>query len=370
MAQGKVIVNALNLVQGALPSVERHFLFIGEAPTGVDSVITLDQQSDLDVLLGSADSVLKTNLTAAKLNGGEQWGATCVPISGTDWSAAIDLAIESNISPEAIVVLIPLSNSAVVDALQSKAIELINTFSRRVIIIGVTAGIDDTTETWAQYQTAQAAIVNGVAANRVGIVPQLHGNDVGVLAGRLCNASVSIADSPMRVATGALVGLGETPVDTDGVPLTNAVLSALDMAKLSVPQLYVDYPGIYWGDFNILDIPGGDYQVIENLRVVDKAARAVRLLAIARIANRELNSSQISIANNQTYFSRPIREMSRSTIFNGVQYPAELQEPSDDAVSIQWVSQTQVTIYLKLTPFNSPKQITVNIVLDLSGDES
>jgi hypothetical protein len=173
----------------------------------------------------------------------------------------------------------------------------------------------------------------------------------------------------MRTATGALVGLGDTPLDTDDVALSMAVLTALDEAKLSVPQSYVDYPGMYWGDCNLLDIPGGDYQVVENLRVVDKAARAVRLLAIAKIANRNLNNSNISIAANKTYFARPLREMSRSVLINNVQFVAELQPPADDAVNIVWTSQTAVQIYLKLTPFNSPKTITANIYLDLSGGD-
>jgi hypothetical protein len=326
MAQGKVIVNALNLVQGPLPSVERHFLFIGTAPTGVDTVIALNQQSDLDVLLGEADSVLKTNIEAARLNGGEQWGATCVPITGADYGAGIDIAIAAGISPDA------------------------------------------GTQSWSDYLTAQNAILEGVAGYRVAIVPQLHGNDVGVLAGRLQHAGVSIADTPMRVASGSLVGLGNTPVDSDNVELDDAVLAALDQKRFSVPQHYVDYPGTYWGDCNLLDIPGGDYTVVENLRVVDKAARAVRLLAIARVGNRQLNSSAASIANNKTFFGRPLREMSSSTTFAGTHFPGEIKAPGDDAIQIVWVTRTSVQIWLKLTPVNCPKEITVNIALDLSGE--
>jgi len=367
MAQGKVIVNALNLVQGSLPSVERHFLFVGIAPSGVDTVISLDQQSDLDVLLGAADSDLKTALIAAKLNGGEQWGATCVPIAAADWAAGIDLAVAAGISPEAIVVLTPVVTSAEVDALHTKAVELLNTFSRRVFMLGVSPAIDAATQTWAVYLAAQQAIIDGVAAHRVAIVPNLHGNDVGVLAGRLQHAGVSIADTPMRVATGAVVGLGETPVDSDDVELPDALLAALDTLRFSVPQHYVDYPGTYWGDCNLLDIPGGDYQVVEHLRVVDKAARAVRLLAIARVGNRQLNSTPISIANNKTFFGRPLREMSSSLSFAGTHFPGEIKKPADDAIQIIWVTRTHVQVWLKLTPFNSPKQITVNIALDLTG---
>ncbi|RMN58142.1 DUF2586 family protein, partial [Pseudomonas syringae] len=84
---------------------------------------------------------------------------------------------------------------------------------------------------------------------------------LGVLAGRLANASVSVADTPMRVATGAIVGLGAEPKDMDGLALTSAVLTQLDAARLSVPQTYPDYPGTYWSDGNLLDTPGSDFQV-------------------------------------------------------------------------------------------------------------
>jgi hypothetical protein len=171
----------------------------------------------------------------------------------------------------------------------------------------------------------------------------------------------------MRVATGAVLGLGATPLDKDGNPLTDATLATLDAARLSCIQHYTDYPGTYWGDCNLLDAPGGDFQVIEYLRPVDKAARAVRVLAIARIGNRALNDSSASIESNKTYFMRPLREMSKSTSFAGEQFPGDIRPPSDDSIAIVWPSQNAVEVYIKVTPWNSPKEITANLMLDLSG---
>ncbi|WP_102794289.1 DUF2586 domain-containing protein [Bowmanella denitrificans] len=367
MAQGQVIVNTLNQVQGSLPGVERHFLFIGQAAAGVDEVNSLDQQSDLDDLFGAADSVLKTNLIAARLNASENWGATAVAITGTDWQAAVDLAMEAGISPEGIIVCVQVAAKADIEAAHTKAVELLNTHARRVFVLIAAPGIDAGTETWAQYQANMAPLIADVAGNRVAVVPQLHGNDLGVIAGRLANDSTSIADTPMRVASGALVGLGATPLDSDDRPLTNAHLKALDALRFSVPQTYTEYPGMYWGDVNLLDIPGGDYQVIEHLRVVDKAARAVRLLAIARVGNRQLNSTPISIAANKRFFARPLREMASATVFNGEHWPGDIKQPGDDAIQINWPSRTHVQVWLKLTPYNCPKQITVNIGLDLTN---
>lgn len=236
-----------------------------------------------------------------------------------------------------------------------------------MIIVTATPGINPATQTWSQYEAAQAAITDDVAAYRVAAVPQLHGNDLGCVMGRLCNHSVSIADSPMRVATGPILGLGATPVDSAGRALSGATLATLDDARLSCIQRYTDYPGTYWGDLNLLDIPAGDFQVVENLRVMDKAARAVRILAINRVANRSFNNTPPSIAANKTYFSRPLREMSHSTSFAGETFPGEIMAPESDAVQIVWPTRTTVEVYLKLQPYNCPKRITANLVLDLSG---
>lgn len=366
MAQGKVTVNNLNLGQGNFPEVERKALFIGVCAVGVGDVISLNTQSDLDVLLGAAASDLKTNVIAARANGGENWQAYAAPIAtGDDWREALDLAF-ATVSTELVAVCKPATTAADLTAAYAKA-ELIRTQqARRVIILMAAPGIDADTQTWAQYTAAMAAITANVSGYRVAAVPQLHGNDLGVLLGRLCNRAVSIADSPMRVETGPLIGLGDAPVDNTGETLPAAVLSTLDANRLSVPQWYTDYPGMFWGDCNLLDEPGGDFQVIENLRIVDKAARAVRILAIKRVANRRFNDSSVSIASNKTYFMRPLRAMAKGSVFAGEQFPGEIRPPADDSITIVWPSQNAVEVYIKVRPWNSPKDITANIILDLT----
>ena len=75
MALGKVSVNNLNLGQGAVTEIERYFLFIGPAAKNVGKLVPLDTQSDLDVQLGVPDSDLKTQILAARSNGGDRWAA-------------------------------------------------------------------------------------------------------------------------------------------------------------------------------------------------------------------------------------------------------------------------------------------------------
>lgn len=368
MAQGKVSVNNLNLGQGPVTEIERYFLFIGPAAKNVGKLIPLNTQSDLDGELGIPASDLKTQITAARLNGGDRWACMAAPIAADgDWEEALDKAQREGVSVEAVVITKPVITGAALAALHDKAVAINNQYGRRVIILAATPGIV-LAQDWAAYLAEQRAITADLSAPRVLVVPQLHGNDLGVLAGRLATAAVSIADSPMRVATGALLGLGATPVDADGVPLPSAILSELDKARFSVPQTYPDYPGTFWGDGNMLDAPGSDFQVVEYLRITDKAARRVRILLIQRVADRKLNNTPNSMAANKSALMRPLREMSRAVLFAGQQFPGDIEPPKDDAITLVWLSKTKVEAYIQLRPYNCPKDLTANIALDLSQD--
>ncbi|MNQ81500.1 hypothetical protein D3C85_965230 [compost metagenome] len=177
---------------------------------------------------------------------------------------------------------------------------------------------------------------------------------------------VSIADSPCRVKTGALVGLGNKPVDKDGILLPLATLQALEDNRYSVPMWYPDYDGIYWADGRTLDAEGGDYQVIENLRVAYKVARRMRLRAIARIGDRSFNSTPGSTAAAITYFGKDLREMAKAATINGQPFPGDIASPLDGDISIQWTDKNRVSIYVVVRTVDCPKGITVNIMLDLS----
>lgn len=367
MSLGKVQVNNLNQGQGDIAAIERHFLFIGRAGS-VDEesqLFSVGAQTDLTEVF--ADSELRNQLIAAQLNAGQNWTAAVYPLAdGENINDAITAANEVQ-SFEAVVFCDESTAGAELSAKHDYLQSLQATHGRFVFGIAALPGIDALTETWAAYEAATVAIQNGIAAHLVIAVPQLHGNNVGVLAGRLCNRGVSIADSPMRVATGAVLGLGAAPVDSGDKPLTLATLETLANARLSVPQWYPDLEGVYWGDGTTLDAAGGDFQYIEHLRPVHKASREVRILAIRRIANRALNSTPASIELNKAYFMKPLRNMSKSTVILGTQFPGEIQPPRDGDITIVWTTNKAVTIYMVVRPYNSPKEITVNILLDLSS---
>jgi hypothetical protein len=370
MALGKVSVNNLNLGQGAVTEIERYFLFIGPGAKSVGSLIPLNTDSDLDVMLGIPPSDLKTQVTAAMANGGDRWACLAAPLAADgDWSDALEMAQQQGFSVEAVVITKPVTTAAELSAMHDAAIAINNTYGRRLFVMASTVGIL-VQQTWSEYLTEQKEITQDLAAARVLVVPQLHGNDLGVLAGRLVNAAVSIADSPMRVASGAVLGLGPVPKDKDGVPLPSAIRSELDKARFSVSQTYPDYPGVFWGDGNMLDAPASDFQVVEYLRLADKAARQVRPLLIQRVGDRRLNNTANSMAAAVSALMKPLRAMAKSATFAGQVFPGEIEAPKDGDIVLVWITKTKVEVYIKIKPLNCPKDLTANIALDLSNDDS
>lgn len=369
MALGKVSVNNLNLSQGAVTEIERYFLFIGPGAKSIGQLVPLNTDSDLDVMLGIPDSDLKTQIKAARLNGGDRWAGLAAPIGADgDWTDALEHAQQQGYSVEAVVLTKPVAAGAELSAMHDAAVAITNTYGRRLFVMASTAGIASATQTWSEYVALQKAITKDLLAPRVLVVPQLHSNDLGVLAGRLANAAVSIADSPMRVATGAVLGLGTVPVDMEGIPLPTAIRAALDAERFSVAQTYPDYPGVYWGDGNMLDAPASDFQVIEYLRLADKAARQVRPLLIRRVGDRRLNNSPNSMAAAVSAFMKPLRTMAKSTTFANEVFPGEIESPKDGDIVLTWKSKTQVEVYIRIKPLNCPKDLTANIALDLSNE--
>ncbi|WP_019934032.1 DUF2586 domain-containing protein [Oceanimonas smirnovii] len=363
-------INNLNQMQGPTEEVERHFLFVGQATKNNGKLLSINTQSDLDDLLGVNASQLKTNIKAAMQNAGQNWSAHAHALAlGEDWTDAV-LAAQKVASFEAVVLLEPVTTAEQINAAQALRNQLIATWGRwQFMILAtngiVTDGVD--AQDWPAYEAAMVTLADGIAADGVMLVPQLHGNNAGVMAGRLCNRAVTVADTPMRVKTGAVVGLGPAPVDSNGTGLSLATLQTLEAARYSVPWWFPDYDGVYWADGNMLDVSGGDYQVVENRRVADKVARKLRIRAIGRIGDRQLNSTPGSIAAAKLYFMRDLRVMSKSVTIAGVTFPGEVMPPDDGDIAIEWLSKYEVAIYAMVRPYDCPKKITINIILDLSN---
>lgn len=384
MTWPNVTVSQKNRFNGTTNEVERVVLFVGYGATNTGKTQALNTGSDLDKALGDDDTLLKTIVSAAANNAGQNWFAYVHVLAeqdaeadgykpDEDWMNAVKLA-QNVASVEGVVLAFDTTEAATIN----RATEMRNTLQAnygRFVWFALSVGGPDAApdeesegEAWADYVTRLAALQNGIASPGVQLVPRLWGNEPGVLAGRLCNRSVTVADSPARVATGAVTALGRDslPVDGTRAEIDLAVLQSLQANRYSVPMWYHDYDGIYWADGRTLDVEGGDYQVIENVRVVDKASRRVRLRAIPKIADRSLNSTPGSIAAHQTYFGKPLREMAISTEINGVPFPGEVKPPKDGDITITWTSNEAVQIFLVVRPYESAKEIGVSIELDTS----
>ncbi|EMW0834324.1 DUF2586 family protein [Enterobacter roggenkampii] len=370
MTWPNVTVNQINQLLGETNEVERAVLFIGTGTKNTGKTLAVNTQSDFDALLGEADSQLKSDVLAAVSNAGQNWwGFVHVLAADSEpdsWVKAV-LAAQVSCSVEGVVLSNDISTKAEVNQAIKLRADLIAKYGRWVWFILATQGMQDE-EGQADYLTRMSSLQSGIAEKAVQLVPRLWGNEPGVLAGRLCSRAVTVADSPARVKTGALVSLGsdELPLDGTGAVLELATLQALEAQRFSVPMWYPDYDGFYWSDGRTLDVEGGDYQSIETLRVADKAARRVRLLAIGKIADRSLNSTPGSIAAHQTLFAKPLREMSTAANINGVSFPGEVKPPQDGDVTIVWKNKKAVEIYLVVRTWEVPLQITISLLLDAS----
>ncbi|MBE5254168.1 DUF2586 domain-containing protein [Mixta mediterraneensis] len=369
-----VTINQLNQLQGETADIERVVLFVGKGATNTGKTLPVNTQTNFDALLGADDPVLKSQVIAAMNNGGQNWAAYVWVLAEDaeplEWVKAVEKS-QMAASVEGIVVCVDAMDKAQINAAATLRNTLLAKYGRWVWFVLSVEG-PQADEAWADYVTRLATLQNGISASAVQLVPRLWGNEPGVLAGRLCNRAVTIADSPARVKTGALLDMGrdDLPLDGEGQPLELATLQALEKLRYSVPMWYPDYDGFYWADGRTLDVEGGDYQVIEYLRIADKVARRVRLLAIARIADRSMNTTPGSIAATQQNFAKPLREMSQSVQINGIRFPGEVKTPLDGDVTVSWKTASKVEIYIVMRPVESPKEITVGLVLDTSINKS
>ncbi|WP_318365978.1 DUF2586 domain-containing protein [Enterobacter sp.] len=363
-----VDVTQVNQLQGEVTEVERAVLFIGTGTINPGKTLAVNAQTDFDVLLGAADSPLKRHLKAAQANAGQNWWGFVHELAEDAapdaWVKAV-LAAQVSCSVEGVVLCDALSDKAAINQAATLRSTLIAKYGRWVWFILAVEGFQ-ADEDQAEYLARLSALQNGIAEKAVQLVPEIWGNEPGALAGRLCNRAVTVADSPARVKTGPVLNLGrdDLPVDGTGAVIEIATLQALEAQRFSVPMWFPDYDGVYWSDGRTLDAEGGDYQSIETLRIADKAARRVRLLAIGKIGDRSLNSTPGSIAAHQSIFAKPLREMSKAAQINGVTFPGEVKPPQDGDVQIVWITKKHVEIYIVLRIYEMPLQISISLLLD------
>ncbi|WP_295894118.1 DUF2586 domain-containing protein [uncultured Vibrio sp.] len=364
MAWPIVTIIIQNLMQGPIAVLDRHFLFVGYGTvSGADRPLYLvDSTSDLDEDLADASEEYLANVKASQLNAKQNWTAGVLILKeGDNWQDYVKIANEIS-SFEGMVIHIPATDKAFLESAIALRTELKAKLGRETFVMARTPAIDataDTGKTWAEWVAATVAIPTDVASEYITVVPTVHKSldTLGKYAGRLANGEVSIADSPARVMTGSVLGLTEFLKDKDGKSLQLSHLKALEAARFSVPMDYPDYPGQYWTTGNTLDVPGGDFQDIRHIRVAMKAARFVRIRAIARIGDRKFNSTPASTEAAKNYFSQDLRRMARTG------NPGEILKPEEDDIRIKWVTNEEVEIGMQVQPYDCPVKITVYITI-------
>lgn len=366
---GQVSVASADSGAGSFTTPERQLLYVGASGKNWGKIVYIDQSTDLDEVLGDNASRMKTAIYFARLNASANWTCIAVPRQAIgEWEIAYDMAMEANVVCEGVVVTDPINEVEEIDAMNQAAVNAESEHGQTLFFVGATDKIDGATQTWADFIAVFEALQNGVYAKDVALIPEVLAGWSGCVAGRLCKDEASIADSPMAVKFGGIVGVTSLPVDKDGVKFNNAHARALNAARGTVPQTYANYDGIYCSDCQTLAPEASDYDVLENLRVVNKAKRQVRILAIKKIADRELNASTASIESHKAYFARPLTEMSRSTRVGNISIPGDIQPPKEGDIGITWLSKTKVQIALTVTPHNSPKSISAMIGLNLTNE--
>ncbi|ALQ08465.1 phage tail protein [Pseudoalteromonas sp. Bsw20308] len=363
MAQGKVTVAAIQTGSGATKQIERSVLFIGQASENNGKILSINAQSDFDVEFGVADSPLKKQVKAWQRNGDDLVSGYAIPHgAGDNVMALIDKAMDQDVSPEIIVICTPVTGKADIESYQAKALEILSSLARRVRFLLAAPGLT-AEQSWPDLVTSLQPLTDGVVGDRVAVIPLLFGDELGAVTGRLCKSAVTIADSPMRVLTGAM-SLMPHPEDAAGNPLTNSTTAALDALRFSCTQFYADFDGTYFGDVNMLDAEGGDFQKIEIGRIVDMAARAVRIIGIQNVKNRRLNNSSTGIEFGKRIMGKPLRDMARSINIGADKFPGLIRAPKDDSINLTFMNAITLQVVLKVKPIDSPNTIIVGIMLD------
>ncbi len=135
MAWPNVGVNQLNQQQGETTEVERVLLFVGRGTVNAGKTLPVNSQSDLDVLLGEADSDLKRQLTAARDNAGQNWWAFVRVLDDAGkWTDAVQDA-QQVASVEGVVLCDAVSEKAVINEAIALRSTLIAKYGRWVWFI-------------------------------------------------------------------------------------------------------------------------------------------------------------------------------------------------------------------------------------------
>lgn len=359
-----VTTNEQNLGQGEIAGPEKKMIYILKGASGdinLDTLVSLDSQTDLKEVMVEGTRYFDL-MEAAQVAGGQKWKAWLYAMEDPKLFGPVLDTYVPLYEPEGFCLIDPFLITATgavmktaIEAIQSQIVSFHNTYALECFCV-LEFPDKEPANSWTQFQTKLDSAIGAVVAKDILVVPNLHKINAGAVSGRLCHSGISIADGLHRVMSGAILGLQEPQAG-----LTGSVLKDIANARCVVPFSFANFEGVYWSKSITLDAAGGDYQALENLRVIKKIARNIRIKGIYNIGNREFNDSAESIDKNQTDFMDVLKDMAEPTPEVG-----EIRQPKPGAIKIVWTTTTKVKVYVKAQPFNSPDDIEFNLSLDLS----
>ena len=146
--------------------------------------------------------------------------------------------------------------------------------------------------------------------------------------------------------------------------LSKTQISDLEAKRVLFAKTYVGYDGVYMNDSYTMDIAKSDYNAIERMRTMDKAARGVRAYLLPYVAgNVEIDASTGQIAKD----SIEVMKNEGNRFLEQMERDGELSGCSVEIDSNQNVLATST---IKVVIQNVPMGVSRNISIEMGYAES
>jgi hypothetical protein len=356
MALNQITTEVISDGGGAITSPLHVALFVGEAPKKNGELTTIDASVDAVETFGAGTLADQIEGWKTHANGAMAYVLTVA--DGGNIIDAIKGALE-RVEPELVVVTKPATGKQDLIDLEASLKQI--AAEHAVFSGGIIAApaIDAGTQTWDQYATALQPITDGVSLEKLAVVPLVYPNALGALAGRLCNASYSIAESTGRVASGGYLLNGD-PVDSAGKPYTNTAAKRLADNRFTVPQFYASKEGVFFTDTVVLGGDGNDYQAISTVRLANEITRQLLIVLLDMINNRSVNNSTAGLASAKKRLLKPLLELAKKDS-SGV---GQIQAPTDQDIHLSFVGPKHLTVAATFGEIGSPSKINLTIAVN------
>lgn len=185
----------------------------------------------------------------------------------------------------------------------------------------------------------------------------------GVILGILSLAKVSESIAWVKKFNTGM-GVAGLVDGTKYINMTKTQISDLEAKRVLFAKTYVGYDGVYMNDSYTMDIAKSDYNAIERMRTMDKAARGVRAYLLPYVAgNVEIDASTGQIAKD----SIEVMKNEGNRFLEQMERDGELSGCSVEIDSNQNVLATST---IKVVIQNVPMGVSRNISIEMGYAES